>query len=266
VLPEGRGHHGPAMRKRRSLLLVLSHMRSYSSVLSHVLGSHPEIDGYCETHIRYRFALDVHRLSWKVRSLTGEPLSGRFVLDKVLHNYALARRLVSSPHTRAVFLLRRPVQALQSILYMGRHLDSNDRTADLNHAASYYIRRLERLTQLAPIFGQRAAFIASEDLARHTSESLCFLEDFLGLNSPLTQEYRRFRKTGAPGYGDPSSNIQTGELRVRETRRPCYPIPVETIEGVVEAYGKCLHACMLHCATLSGSAAAFISQSRAQIV
>src|SRR5688572_27511814 len=81
-----RVHHRAAMRKRRSLLLVLSHMRSYSSVLSHVLGSHPEIDGYCETHIRYRLSLDVHRLGWKVRALTGEPLSGRFVLDKVLHN------------------------------------------------------------------------------------------------------------------------------------------------------------------------------------
>jgi hypothetical protein len=238
------------MRKRRSLLHVLSHMRSYSSVLSHVLGSHPEIDGYCETHIRYRFALDVHRLRWKVRALTGEPLSGRFVLDKVLHNYAITPRIVSSPQTRAVFLLRRPVQTLQSILYMGRHLDRNDRTADLKHAVSYYIRRLERLTQLAPILGHRAAFIASEDLVGNTAGSLHFLEDFLGLESPLTQEYRRFRKTGAPGYGDPSRNIQTGELRARETRRPCYPIPVETIEGVADAYGKCHDACKLHCVTL----------------
>src|SRR5262245_13075611 len=46
------------VRSMSSPLFVLSHMRSYSSLLSHVLGSHPEIDGYCETHLRYRSGLD----------------------------------------------------------------------------------------------------------------------------------------------------------------------------------------------------------------
>lgn len=226
-------------------------MRSYSSVLSHVLGSHPEIDGYCETHIRYRFALDVHRLGWRVRSLTGEPLSGRFVLDKVLHNYAITRGLVSSPHTRAVFLLRQPVQTLQSILYMGNHLDRNDRNANIGHAAGYYVRRLERLAELAPVLGKRAAFIASEDLVRNTAENLHFLERFLDLETPLSQEYRHFRKTGAPGYGDPSSNIRTGKLRLQETDRPAYALPVEAISGVAQAYSRCLSACSFHCSTLN---------------
>jgi hypothetical protein len=238
-----------AMLKRRSLLLVLSHMRSYSSVLSHVLGSHPEIDGYCETHIRYRFALDVHRLGWRVRALTGDPLSGRIVLDKVLHNYAITRKLASSPQTRAVFLLRQPVQTLQSILYMGRHLDRNDRTADIRHAAGYYVQRLERLTQLAPVLGRRAAFIASEELVRNTTGSLRFLERFLSLQTPLTHEYRRFQKTGSPGYGDPSSNIQTGELRARKNRRPAYQLPLDIVEEVEEAHGRCLKAFALHSLT-----------------
>src|SRR5262245_8745309 len=102
------------MPNPHSPLFVLSHMRSYSSLLSHVLGSHPEIDGYCETHLRYRWGLDLWHLRRKVQRLTGEPLRGRYVLDKILHDYPIARGILASQHTRAVFLLREPADVIQS--------------------------------------------------------------------------------------------------------------------------------------------------------
>ena len=119
-----------AMTNLRAPLFVLSHMRSYSSLLSHVLGSHPDIDGYCETRLRYRFPLDVMRLHWKVTRLTGEPLRGRFVLDKILHNYAVSRAILENPRTRAVVLLREPREVGQSIIHMGRHLDPRERNTN----------------------------------------------------------------------------------------------------------------------------------------
>jgi hypothetical protein len=85
----------------RRHLFVLGHMRSYSSVLSHILGSHPQIDGYCETHIRYRWHFDLLRLQRRVRQLTGEPLRGDYVLDKILHDYPLARSILDSRRIRA---------------------------------------------------------------------------------------------------------------------------------------------------------------------
>ena len=74
------------MSRARRNLFVLGHMRSYSSLLCHILGSHPQVDGYCETHIKYRTWLDLLRLRSRVVQLTGEPLRGRYILDKVLHN------------------------------------------------------------------------------------------------------------------------------------------------------------------------------------
>jgi hypothetical protein len=59
-------HARPFARRH---LFLLGHMRSYSSVLSHILGSHPQIDGYCETHIKYRTRLDLWRLHHRVRQL-----------------------------------------------------------------------------------------------------------------------------------------------------------------------------------------------------
>jgi hypothetical protein len=254
-------------KQPRSALFILSHMRSYSSVLSHVLGSHPQIDGYCETHLRYRFSFDLLRLKWRVRKLTGEPLRGRYVLDKILHNYAVATAILENPRTRAIILLRQPVEVVQSIVHMGRHLDLNEQNANVANATRYYVERLSQLTRLAQAFGKRAAFVESEMLMSRTDETLAFLQDFLGLDSPLDRRYRSFSKTGKPGYGDPSEMIHSGEIGGRrEKQRPTYSIPSTLIAEAVTAHSACLSACQLNCVpvTVPGEGAA-PSEARLQL-
>jgi len=226
-------------------------MRSYSSVLSHVLGSHPQIDGYCETHLRYRFPFDLLRLKWRVRKLTGEPLRGRYVLDKILHNYAVATAILESPRTRGIILLRQPVEVVQSIVHMGRHLDVNEQNANVANATHYYVERLGQLTKLARTFGKRAAFVESEMLMTRTDETLAFLQKFLSLDSPIERRYRSFSKTGQPGYGDPSEMIHSGEIGRRPQQRPSYSIPTALIAEAVQAHAECLSACRLNCISAS---------------
>ena len=60
-----------------SYIFVLSHMRSFSSLLCHILGSHSEISGYLETHLSYIGRSDLHRLEAKVRDGVAE-LTRRF--------------------------------------------------------------------------------------------------------------------------------------------------------------------------------------------
>jgi len=227
-------------------------MRSYSSVLSHVLGSHPEIDGYCETHMRYYVPLDFMRLKWRVRRLTGEPLRGRMVLDKILHNFSLAPSLLTAPDTQAVILLRQPVEVLQSIIHMGTHLDANERNTDIVKATTYYVERVRRLAKLAPLLGARAAFVESDQLMSHPDRTLDFLRHFLGLGTPLERRYRRFSRTGKPGYGDPSAAISSGELSAKREKRPRYSIPSALIAQAVEAHSECLAACSYHCVPVNG--------------
>jgi hypothetical protein len=238
------------MPKLRAPLFVLSHMRSYSSLLSHVLGSHPDIDGYCETHLRYHFSFDVMRLHWKVQRLTGEPLRGRFVLDKILHNYSVSRAILENPYTRGVFLLREPENVLQSIIHMGTHLDPLEQNTNLEQVTGYYEARLRRLAELAPVLGWRAAFLPSEALIHRTDQALEFLRAFLGLNQPLERHYRSFAKTGEPGFGDPSPAIRSGEIRVRSQPRAEVPVPDSLIERVRAAHAECVEACHRHCVPL----------------
>ena len=225
-------------------------MRSYSSVLSHVLGSHPEIDGYCETHLRYRFGLDFLRLQWRVRRFTGEPLSGRFVLDKVLHNYSLTPAVLERPRSRVIFLLRQPVDVLQSIVHMGTHLDANERNASIESATAYYVDRLKQLTTLARRMGTRAAFIESETLMSRTEETLQFLQNFLELETPLGRCYRHFPRTGRPGSGDPSDAIRSGEIRAHRDGKPRYSIPSSYIAAAVQAHAECFSACSMYCVSV----------------
>src|SRR5688572_25028043 len=65
-------------------LFVIGHMRSYSSLLAHILGSHPRIVGYAEMHQKYRTVLDLLELSRKVERTCDKGCAGRYVLDKIL--------------------------------------------------------------------------------------------------------------------------------------------------------------------------------------
>jgi len=241
------------MRRIRAPLFVFSHMRSYSSLLSHVLGSHPDIDGYCETHLRYNFPFDVLRLQWRVRKLTGEPLRGRYVLDKILHNFTISPSILESRRLRAVVMLRHPADALQSILHMGTHLDPLAQNTNLEHVTDYYVARLERLTELARKVGSRAAFVESDALLERPDETLQFLQEHLQLSEPLEKRYRSFAKTGKPKFGDPSPAIHTGEIGARKPRRVTFVIPTAVLVKVKVAHAACLEACHRHCATMPSS-------------
>ena len=41
------------MPERYSRIFLLSHMRAFTSLAGHILGSHPQINGYFEMHISY---------------------------------------------------------------------------------------------------------------------------------------------------------------------------------------------------------------------
>jgi hypothetical protein len=239
------------MRILRAPLFILSHMRSYSSLLAHVLGSHPEIDGYCETHLRYHSRLDVLRLQWRVRKLTGEPLNGRYVLDKILHNYAISAGILDNPRMRAVLLLRDPEEVIQSILHMGTHLDPVDRNTNLEQVGNYYATRLQRLADLARKLGRRAAFVESEALLNHTDATLEFLRDYLELHDPLQRRYRSFAKTGKPGYGDPSPAIRSGEIGIQKEQHARFAVPASLIAKLANAHAACLEVCNRQCVPMS---------------
>jgi hypothetical protein len=224
----------------RKSLFVLGHMRSYSSLLCHILGSHPQIDGYCETHIKYRTRFDLLRLRTRVAKFTGEPLRGRYVLDKVLHNYPLAQSILRSRHTVSILLLRRPLPTVQSIVNMGLHYSDVAWYRDLDCVARYYEERLGSLVSLARQLRGRVLFLEAEALLSRTADALQRTAAMLELNEPLQADYRRFAHTGESGFGDPSEAISTGRVS-NAVRRPRTPVvlPAGLAARLEAAYDIC---------------------------
>ena len=226
--------------RARQYLFVLGHMRSYSSLLCHILGSHPHIDGYCETHVKYRTRLDLIRLRSRVVKSTGEPLRGRYVLDKILHNYPFAGSIVRSPQTWAVMLVRRPLPTVQSIVNMGLHYSDVAWYRDLDAVARYYEERLAMLVRLAGQLHGRVIYIEAESLLTRTGDVLQGIGRLLNLGESLRPDYRRFAHTGEGGFGDPSEAIFSGRVNgaTHEPRTPVI-VPASLASRLEMAYAAC---------------------------
>jgi hypothetical protein len=236
----------------RQYLFVLGHMRSYSSLLCHILGSHPQIDGYCETHVKYRTRFDLIRLRSRVVKFTGESLHGRYVLDKMLHNYPFAASIVRSPHTWAIMLVRRPLPTVQSIVNMGLHYSDVAWYRDVEAVARYYEERLAMLVRLAEKLRGRVIYIEAELLLTRTAEVLQGIGGLLSLSEPLRSDYRRFAHTGEGGFGDPSEAISTGRV-TNVTHEPRTPVivPAALTSRLEMAYAACSASLRDRCEALA---------------
>jgi hypothetical protein len=240
-------HPGVVLGHRRSVL-VLSHMRSYSSLLCHLLGSHPEIDGYGELHQAYERPLDVLRMRARVaRSLDGN-LSARYVLDKVLHDeYAVAPAFLERPDVRVIFLLREPAETVASILAMAeREPECPPWFSDVGRVTAYYARRVRTLAALAAGMSAQALFLHGPGIVEQTDEVLSATASYLELDAPIASTYRTFKHTGELFWGDTSERIRSGAVVPRREPAPRHALPTETLHELWSAHAECCAAAAAH--------------------
>lgn len=236
----------PDMRSRGYILLI-SHMRSHSSLLAHILGSHPEIDGYSELHRSYESQVELREMTRRIEEATGRRRRGRYALDKLLHNAGqIDPAILRRADVKVVLLIRNPVDTIPSIVRTARAVDRSLPAATPETAINYYVTRLERISQYSELIGERAAFVESERLIDDTDAVLARLTRYLGLATPLEPTYERFPLSGRPGHGDPSTNILAGrvlrdEERDRGTDEPV-DIPGGPMSAAVAAYDSLLLA------------------------
>ena len=227
---------------RRSTVFVLGHMRSYSTLLCHILGSHPEIAGYAEMHLAYRNGLDLLRLRARVFRSLGCVLPGRFVLDKVLHDeYAVAPSVLRRQDVHAIVIVRRPAETIRSVLAMGERIPSVAWYSDVDAAVDYYATRVRSLATVRE-HASHCIFVRAEDVVEETSRALAEVTKFLGLEQGLTEEYDLFPHTGEQGWGDDSAAIRSGRV-VRPERHSDRDAPPQTaLAPAIRSYEECCAA------------------------
>ncbi|HTN26490.1 MAG TPA: hypothetical protein VL180_01765 [Burkholderiales bacterium] len=196
-------------------LFVVGHMRSYSSLLAHILGSHPRIVGYAEMHQKYRNVLDLLELTRKVERTCDKSCAGRYVLDKILHRQVLEERVMRRKDVRVIAIAREPEASVASILAIrSGGIDS------IEGAIAYYLERMEALKQLSEMRDGDLAYVDGESILEESGASLRGLSSYLAIEPALRSEYSTFRLTGVPKYGDPSEWIKAGRVVRRRAPLP----------------------------------------------
>lgn len=243
-------------------LLILSHMRSRSSVFSHVLGSSEEICGYSELHNSYQKSADLLKMRVKLsRDLKDKPWS-KYLLDKVLlDSHVISPGLLKRIQCKPIFLIREPTGTIASIMTMGYLLNNPaaDWLKDPGQATQYYISRLATLKSIATEIHGYYCFVESGDLISHTDQVLASLSEWLGLDSALTSEYKTFTNTGKPHHGDPSQNIRSGQIRSTERpkgRHAELALPCHLKEIAQASYERCRGELIAHAAWIAGQSRA----------
>tara|TARA_R110002012_G_scaffold321207_1_gene548148 strand:- start:4931 stop:5689 length:759 start_codon:yes stop_codon:yes gene_type:complete len=216
-------------------IYMLSHMRSRSSLLSHILGSNPHISGYSELSIKYRDRLASLDQKIKLHQDDLQVNSEVKLFDKILHNSFDFKNISSlnTPEVDTIIMLRPPESTVKSIVTMGEK-NNNAKYADINWASEYYKDRVEKIIKMAKEL-ERFFFLKSDDIVDFPKETLSKLSQFMELTVPLTSEYGSFNQTGMKKSGDTSENIKLGKI-VKTLENDCIVIPNETLVGLNKLY------------------------------
>ena len=233
-----------ALRQRPyRVLWMLSHMRSGSSLLTHILNTNPDIAGYGETHISYGSAEDFKQLLLKVywdsreyrnlADLAHLTLHETYVLDKLLHNTKLTNEdLLLSENIKIIFLIREPVRTLNSIRDL-KPTWSEEKTL------GYYCGRLQKLVAYAEKVDNpgRLLFMRHDQLLNETTAVFTSLQHFLGTQTGFTEEYQVLKTTGAKHVGDHRGNIKSGQIvrTPRQLKETVSLASIEQAQGVYQA-------------------------------
>lgn len=197
--------------RRRGYVFLISHMRSYSSVLAHVLGGHGEISGYLEAGLSYQQPADLAHLGPRLVAL-GVSARHRLLLDKLLHNsFMLGAPVLADSRVRLVFFVRRPLPTLASIGALGK-LHTIAWYQDPTAVTAYYCERLRAVADMARVADCPRVWFEAERLTQEPEPVLAGLTRFLGLREPLSSTYAVQARTGEPGFGDPSALIREGRI------------------------------------------------------
>lgn len=222
-------------------------MRAYTSLVGHLLGSHPEIEGYYEMHRSYASAADLESQAQHYREQHSPKPGGRYLFDKLLHNdYTLALEQLDPDRTIVLMALRPPEPTLKSIVSLFARKPGDDPYADPIGAATYYIERLHALAAFARQYPLRFYYFDATLIRTDTERVLAALSAWMQLGSPLTEHYQSFARTGVAGAGDSSPAIASGRVIRAETPYSGVVLDAESLQQAQSAYLNCRRQLVEH--------------------
>lgn len=230
-------------------IFLLSHMRAFTSLAGHILGSHPQINGYYEMHIDYAetSALDRQRVQFEASDAL-KPDS-RYLFDKLLHNdYGLQVEKLGLTNPKILVSLLAPEATLKSIVDLFAQKGGADPYATPAGAAAYYSARLQTLAGFCQDSPAPYFYFDAELFQRAPEKLLPKLTDWLALDTPLSARYQIFSQTGKPRKGDSSVRIHSGTIDRTPVTYPHIGLPEPILDAAQTVYRECRQTLLAHAA------------------
>jgi hypothetical protein len=246
-----------ALVAKRRYILLASHMRSYSTLLGHLLGSHPQIAGYAEQHQSYRSFADLSGLCYGVWKVSDFDVSGDYLFDKILHDkHVIADEVLQREDVLPIYAIREPVSSLRSIVATGRRKNK----ASWQEPESASVHLFKRYAAVRDLAARRpdAAALFTDSVVTDPERTLAGLGGYLGLTAPIRPEYGLFPKTGVGGFGDPIGPIDAGRIVTDRTPHDV-DVPAELAARLTDDYRRTCDVLLSTCATVLGEPVATTS-------
>lgn len=234
-----------------SYLFIMGHMRSGSTLMTHILNSHPDFIGYAESNTVYRNEGDltahlirVHIVNRKIR------MQSRYVVDQINHNeYVPDADFLGRYGIYTLYLIRCPEPALASIMRLMKEKGWGE-----SRALDYYVGRLAMLRRYAARRTRdRQAFITYEQLLNTTDNVFRLIREWTCVEQPLCEMYQSLHTTGRKS--DPSETIHTGRIERRRSSGDPVPLHEETRIKAQSAYDDAFAELSARCRSLRNNSA-----------
>lgn len=212
-------------------------MRAFTSLAGHILGSHPQINGYYEMHISYDDAQALNKQLDLFLEHDDLKANSRYLFDKLLHNkYGLKLEQLDISGTKLLLALREPEQSIKSIVNLFAKKETDELYASPIEATKYYIDRVTALADFSRTVNQSYYYFDAELLQNAPGILLPDLSRWLDLDSSLDDCYDIFSQTGKGRKGDSSKKIQSGKINKMKSDYSAITIPKESMKMARQAY------------------------------
>ncbi|WP_245538737.1 hypothetical protein [Thiobacillus denitrificans] len=215
-------------------------MRAYTSLAGHILGSHPQINGYYEMHMSYEDVSALDRQREALQQDGALKKNSRYLFDKLLHNdYRLKPGRLGPADIKILVALAEPEHTIKSIVHLFRQKPDPDLYASPVEAAKYYVERVQALVDFCRMTDWPYFYFDAE-LWQHAPERLLpGLAAWLQLDSPLSERYEVFGHTGKARKGDASARLRSGRIDRTRSDYSEMAIPQDVLERARKVYREC---------------------------
>jgi len=235
----------PRLLLKNENIFLISHMRGNTSLLSHLLGNHEEIEGYYEMHNGYYSWKSLYRQKLLYLKEHKLKANSHYFFDKILHNeHEIALTILKQ--SKVIIMLRKPEQTIRSIINLYKKNDPEHPYCQAEKATDYYINRLISIQQQAQQIPQQYYYLQAENLRIETEGELKNLQKFLSLKSSISIEYASMKNTGKEKFGDSSKNITSGKVQKKATDYSSISLEKNLADQAQAVYEKTHNYCQLN--------------------